>query len=235
VPVTLKFRIGVDARLVTFLDAGRIGQEEGCVAVALHARTAAQLYDGEADWEAIAALKQAVRHIPVLGNGDIFEAHDALRMMRTTGCDGVVVGRGCLGRPWLFRDLADVFAGRDPSDPPLLGAVCDTMREHAGLLASFQGEGPALRAFRKHAAWYTKAFPGSARLRQRLLGISTLTELDAILGELDRATPFPPEAMRVPRGKHGGTQRVVLPEGFLDQLEDDTPPGPAAEDPSSGG
>jgi nifR3 family TIM-barrel protein len=235
VPVTLKFRIGVDVRLVTFLDAGRIGQEEGCVAVALHARTAAQLYEGEADWEAIAALKQAVQHIPVLGNGDIFEAHDALRMMRTTGCDGVVVGRGCLGRPWLFRDLADVFAGRDPSDPPRLGAVCDTMREHAGLLAAFQGEGPALRAFRKHAAWYTKAFPDSARLRQRLLGISTLAELDAILGELDRATPFPPEAMRVPRGKHGGTQRVVLPEGFLDQLEDDTPPGPDAEDPGSGG
>jgi nifR3 family TIM-barrel protein len=235
VPVTLKFRIGVDASLVTFLDAGRIGQEEGCVAVALHARTAAQLYEGGADWEAIAALKQAVQHIPVLGNGDIFEAHDALRMMRTTGCDGVVVGRGCLGRPWLFRDLADVFAGRDPSDPPRLGAVCDTMREHAGLLAAFQGEGPALRAFRKHAAWYTKAFPDSARLRQRLLGISTLAELDAILGELDRATPFPPEAMRVPRGKHGGTQRVVLPEGFLDQLEDDTPPGPDAEDPGSGG
>jgi nifR3 family TIM-barrel protein len=235
VPVSLKFRIGVDPRLVTFLDAGHIAQEEGCVAVALHARTAAQLYDGEADWEAIAALKQAVRRIPVLGNGDIFEAHDALRMMRTTGCDGVVVGRGCLGRPWLFRDLADVFAGREPSDPPSLGVVSDTMREHASLLAAFQGEGPALRAFRKHAAWYTKAFPGSARLRQRLHGISTLAELDAILAELDRATPFPPEAMRVPRGKHGGTQRVVLPEGFLDQLEDDTPPGPDAEDPTSGG
>ncbi len=235
VPVTLKFRIGVDARLVTFLDAGRIGQEEGCVAVALHARTAAQLYDGEADWEAIAALKQAVRRIPVLGNGDIFEAHDALRMMRTTGCDGVVVGRGCLGRPWLFRDLADVFAGREPADPPPLGGVCETMREHAGLLAAFQGEGPALRAFRKHAGWYTKAFPDSARLRQRLLGISTLAELDAILAALDPTIPYPPEAMRVPRGKHGGTQRVVLPEGFFDQLDDDTPPGPDAEDPTSGG
>jgi nifR3 family TIM-barrel protein len=235
VPVTLKFRIGIDARLVTFLDAGRVGQEEGCAAVALHARTAAQLYDGAADWEAIAALKQAVQRIPVLGNGDVFEAHDALRMMRATGCDGVVVGRGCLGRPWLFRDLADVFAGREPEDPPTLGVVCDTMREHARLLAGFQGEGPALRAFRKHAAWYTKAFPGSGRLRQRLLTVGTLAELDAILGELDRAMPYPPEAMRVPRGKHGGTQRVVLPEGFLDQLDDDTPPSPDAEDPSSGG
>ena len=235
VPVTLKFRIGIDAELLTFLDAGRIGEEEGCAAVALHARTAAQLYDGAADWEAVALLKQAVRTIPVLGNGDVFEAHDALRMMRTTGCDGVVVGRGCLGRPWLFRDLADVFAGREPEDPPALGVVCEVMREHARLLSAFQGEGPALRAFRKHAGWYTKAFPGSARLRQRLLAVASLGELDAILGELDPATPYPPEAMRVPRGKHGGTQRVTLPEGFLDSLDDDTPPGPEAEDPTSGG
>ena len=235
VPVTLKFRIGIDASLVTFLEAGRIGEGEGCAAVALHARTAAQLYDGAADWEAIARLKEAVRTIPVLGNGDVFEAHDALRMMRETGCDGVVVGRGCLGRPWLFRDLADVFAGREPEDPPRLGAVAEIMREHARLLAGFQGEGPALRAFRKHAAWYTKAFPGSARLRQRLLQVATLAELDAILGELDPGTPYPPEAMRVPRGKHGGTQRVTLPAGFLDALDDDTPPGPEAEDPTSGG
>jgi len=235
VPVTLKFRIGIDASLVTFLEAGRIGEGEGCAAVALHARTAAQLYDGAADWEAIARLKEAVRTIPVLGNGDVFEAHDALRMLRATGCDGVVVGRGCLGRPWLFRDLADVFAGREPEDPPRLGAVAEIMREHARLLAGFQGEGPALRAFRKHAAWYTKAFPGSARLRQRLLQVATLAELDAILGELDPGTPYPPEAMRVPRGKHGGTQRVTLPAGFLDALDDDTPPGPEAEDPTSGG
>jgi nifR3 family TIM-barrel protein len=235
VPVTLKFRIGIDAELVTFLDAGRIGADEGCAAVALHARTAAQLYDGAADWEAVALLKQAVRTIPVLGNGDVFEAHDALRMMRGTGCDGVVVGRGCLGRPWLFRDLADVFAGREPEDPPALGEVRAVMREHAGLLAAFQGERPALRAFRKHAAWYTKAFPSSARLRQRLLQVETLAELDAILAELDPSRPYPPEAMRVPRGKHGGTQRVALPEGFLDSLDDDTPPGPDAEDPFSGG
>jgi len=235
VPVTLKFRIGVDPELITFLDAGRIGEEEGCAAIALHARTAAQLYDGAADWEAVALLKERVRSIPVLGNGDVFEAHDALRMMRQTGCDGVVVGRGCLGRPWLFRDLADVFAGREPADPPALGAVCEVMREHALRLSDFQGEGPALRAFRKHAAWYTKAFPGSARLRQRLLQVSRLAELDAILAELDPATPYPPEAMRVPRGKHGGTQRVVLPEGFRDALDDDTPPGPEAEDATSGG
>jgi len=235
VPVTLKFRIGVDASLVTFLDAGRIGEDEGCAAVSLHARTAAQLYDGAAEWGAIAALKHAVRSIPVLGNGDVFEAHDALRMMRETGCDGVVVGRGCLGRPWLFRDLADVFAGREPEDPPRLGEICEIMREHARLLIGFQGERAALRAFRKHAAWYTKAFPGSARLRQRLVAVNTLAELDDALTGVDPATPFPPEGMRVPRGKTGGTQRVALPEGFLDALDDATPPGPEAEDPASGG
>ena len=235
VPVTLKFRIGVDAGLLTFLDAGRIGEDEGCAAVSLHARTAAQLYHGAADWEAIAVLKQAVRSIPVLGNGDVVEAWDALRMMRQTGCDGVVVGRGCLGRPWLFRDLADVFAGREPADPPALGGVCEIMREHAQLLVDFQGEAAALRAFRKHAAWYVTSFPGSARLRERLVAVSSLAELDDVLAGLDPATPFPPAGMRARRGKHGGTQRATLPEGFLDALDDDRPPGPEAEDPTSGG
>jgi tRNA-dihydrouridine synthase len=103
--VTIKFRIGVSDQHPTYLDTGRVAEDEGCAAVALHARTAAQLYSGTARWETIAALKAAVRSIPVLGNGDVWEAEDALRMMRITGCDGVVVGRGCLGRPWLFRDL----------------------------------------------------------------------------------------------------------------------------------
>ncbi|HWX23924.1 MAG TPA: tRNA dihydrouridine synthase DusB, partial [Vicinamibacteria bacterium] len=140
IPVTLKFRVGVDDAHETFLDSGRIAQEEGCAAVGLHARTAAQLYNGEARWEAIARLKAAVSRIPVFGNGDIWEAEDALRMMRTTGCDGVIVGRGCLGRPWLFRDLADVFDGREPQDPPNLGGVVDVMREHARLLVGWLGE-----------------------------------------------------------------------------------------------
>ena len=122
VPVTIKFRIGIDERYQTHLEAGRIGQEEGCAAVALHARTAAQLYDGEARWEAIAELKQAVTRIPVLGNGDVWEAEDALRMMRATGCDGVIVGRGCLGRPWLFRDLASVFDGPRAGEPAATSA-----------------------------------------------------------------------------------------------------------------
>jgi nifR3 family TIM-barrel protein len=236
VPVTIKFRIGIDERHHTFLEAGRIAQEEGCAAVGLHARTAAQLYDGEARWDKVAELKAAVTRIPVLGNGDVWEAEDALRMMRSTGCDGVIAGRGCLGRPWLFRDLARVFEGREPEDPPRLGVVVDVMLEHARLLAAWLGaEGPAMRAFRKHASWYTKCFPGGAPLRQRLMQVEGLVELEQVLGSIDRSLPYPPEAMRVPRGKHGGTQRVALPEGFLAALDDDTPPGPEAEDPTSGG
>jgi nifR3 family TIM-barrel protein len=235
VPVTIKFRIGIDEQYLTYLDAGRVGQEEGCAAVALHARTAAQLYDGEARWDAIAQLKQAVTRIPVLGNGDIWEAEDALRMMRQTGCDGVVVGRGCLGRPWLFRDLADVFAGREPQDPPAFGGVADEMLEHARLLVEWCGEAPAMRAFRKHSSWYTKAFPGGAPLRQELMRVENLEALKAALARVDRALPFPPEGMRVQRGKSGGTQKVVLPDGYLDDLDDATPPDASAEAADSGG
>jgi len=236
VPVTLKFRIGIDEGHETFLEAGRIGQEEGCAAVALHARTAAQLYDGEARWAKVAELKQAVARIPVLGNGDVWEAEDALRMMRATGCDGVIVGRGCLGRPWLFRDLADVFEGRAPQDPPTLGGVVDVMLEHAGLLVAWLGDEPAaMRAFRKHSSWYTKCFPNSAPLRQRLMQVLGLGELADVLSAIERPLPYPPEAMRVPRGKTAGTQKVALPEGYLDSLHDDTAPGPEAETADSGG
>jgi nifR3 family TIM-barrel protein len=236
VPVTVKFRKGIDERYITYLDAGRIGEEEGCAAVGLHARTAAQLYDGHADWDAIARLKEHVRGIPVLGNGDIWEAEDALRMMRTTGCDAVIVGRGCLGRPWLFRDLADVFDGREPRDPPPFGEVADIMVEHARLLVAWLGnEEPAMRAFRKHSSWYTKGFAGGAALRERLMHVSRLDELAAVLAGIDRHQRFPPTAMRVPRGKTSGTQKVALPEGYLDELDDATPPPVEAEAADSGG
>jgi nifR3 family TIM-barrel protein len=234
VPVTLKFRIGIDERVTTYLDAGRVAETEGVVAVALHARTAAQLYDGHARWEAIGELKSRLQ-IPVLGNGDIWEAEDALRMMRQTGCDGVVVGRGCLGRPWLFRDLADVLSGREPQNPPRLGEVAGIMREHAELLSSWLGETTAMRSFRRHSTWYTKGFRGSAAIRERAMHLSTLAELETLLGTLDPLEPFPATAMRVIRGKSAGTQTVSLPHGYLDQLDDATPPEAAAEDAFSGG
>jgi len=234
VPVTMKFRMGIDDAVLTYRDAGRIGEEEGCRAVGLHARTAAQLYDGEARWDAIADLKARLS-IPVLGNGDVWEAHDALRMMRQTGCDGVIVGRGCLGRPWLFRDLADLFAGRAPQPPPPFGAVVDVMLEHARLLAEWFGERRAMPMMRKFTTWYTKSFPGGAALRQRLTRVSSLAELGAAVGDIDRSLPFPPAGMRARRGKRSGTQKVSLPHGYLDDRDSDAPPGAAAEDPASGG
>jgi nifR3 family TIM-barrel protein len=232
--VTLKFRMGIDDDHLTYRTSGAIGEEEGCAAVGLHARTAADLYDGEARWDAIADLKSRVR-IPVLGNGDIWEAEDALRMMRTTGCDGVIVGRGCLGRPWLFRDLADLFDGREPSDPPALGEVVRILLEHARLLAEWMSEEHAVRAFRRQATWYTKGFRGSAEARRRAMEATTLAGLRAALEPMDRSEPFPPSAMRVPRGKTAGTRRVSLPDGWLDRPEDDAPPEGAAEDAFSGG
>ncbi|HXS16165.1 MAG TPA: tRNA-dihydrouridine synthase, partial [Polyangiaceae bacterium] len=184
---------------------------------------AAQLYDGTARWEYIAELKAGLT-IPVLGNGDIWEAEDALRMMRQTGCDGVIVGRGCLGRPWLFRDLASVFRGEAPPNPPRLGEVCATMRKHAVLLCEWMGEGSAIRSFRRHTSWYTKGFRGSAVARSRFMQVRTLAELDEVIATLDPSEAFPPQSMRVPRGKTAGTQVVSLPDGYLDDLDDATPP-----------
>ncbi|MFP6662230.1 MAG: tRNA dihydrouridine synthase DusB [Myxococcota bacterium] len=224
VPVTLKFRIGIDAGLHTHLEAGRIAEGEGCAAVSLHARTAQQMYAGEADWSAIRELVAAVSTIPVFGNGDIWEGWDALRMMRETGCAGVVVGRGCLGRPWLFRDLADVFDGREPSNPPHFGEVATIMLDHAARLCAWQGDHRGIRDFRKHATWYTKGFPDSARMREQLIRVESLAELRQILEAADATCPFPASAMRVPRGKSGGQRRVVLPDGYLDDLNDETPP-----------
>jgi len=234
VPVTIKFRIGIDDRVITFRDAGDVAEGEGCAAVGLHARTAAQLYDGAARWSAIAELKARLR-IPVLGNGDIREAHDALRMMRETHCDGVIVGRGCLGRPWLFRDLAAAFDGAPPPPQPRLGEIADVMREHARRLADWFGEGPALRSFRRHATWYTKGFRGSARMRERFMELSTLEGLEAALADIDPNEPFPPHSLRVSRGKRSGTQSVSLPPGYLDHRDDAVPPVAEAEDAASGG
>jgi nifR3 family TIM-barrel protein len=235
IPVTIKFRTGVNENLMTYLTAGRVGEDEGCAAVGLHARTAAQLYHGYADWDAIAALKQSVK-IPVLGNGDIWEAEDALRMMRQTGCDGVIVGRGCLGRPWLFRDLADVFAGRAPSNPPGFSTVLDIMFDHARLMAEWFGERLGLVSFRRHASWYTKGFRMTSELRAGLVRVTTLEDLRRLFENAERDQPFPPSAMRVIRGKTSGMQKKVsLPLGYLNDLEDATPPDGGDEDMGDGG
>jgi nifR3 family TIM-barrel protein len=215
IPVTIKTRMGIDSDHLTFLDAGAIAEDVGCAAIALHGRTADQHYSGIADWSAIAELKQHVS-IPVLGNGDIWEASDALRMMGETGCDGVVIGRGCLGRPWLFRDLAALFSGEPVPPPPTAGEVCAVVARHGALLAELMGEARGLTDLRKHMAWYFKGFVVGGQTRTSLGTVSSLAELDALLGQIDPDQSFPASELGVPRGRQGSPRRVVLPERWLD-------------------
>ena len=219
VPVTMKTRLGIDADHPTFLDAGRIAEEAGCAAIALHGRTVAQSYAGAADWEAIGELARAV-DIPVLGNGDIWEAADAVRMVAQTGVAGVVVGRGCLGRPWLFRDLAAAFRGSHVATLPRLGEVAAMMRRHAELLSGLLGEERGCTELRKHVAWYLKGFPVGGPLRRRLAMVDSLAGLDRSLAELDADAPFPVAELGSPRGRQGTPRaRVALPDGWLDDTD----------------
>ena len=241
VPLTVKMRKGVDDATLTFLEAGRIVEGEGGAAIALHARTAEQLYSGRADWTAIATLKQAVTSIPVLGNGDIWAAPDAVRMMRETGCDGVVVGRGCLGRPWLFRDLADAFAGREVGAPPSLGVVAGVMKRHARLLAELKAtvdpdnsEFLGVRDFRKHVGWYLTGYAAGPERRRRLGQASSFAELDELLAELDPSVTLPAGSEHLPRGHLHGPKPVTLPQGWRECADDPTPPA-GADVESSGG
>jgi nifR3 family TIM-barrel protein len=223
VPVTVKMRTGIDEDLLTFREAGRVAEDEGATAVGLHARTAAQLYAGAADWRAIAELKALLR-VPVLGNGDVWECWDALRMLRETGCDGVIVGRGCLRRPWLFGELAAVFDGHLPATQPRLGAIVDIMRRHAAALVALFGETVGMREMRKWCLWYTSGFRGAAAVRGGLPRLETLAQLDALLAHLDADEPFPTAGLRASRAKDGRRQEVRLPDGYLTARDDDRPP-----------
>ncbi len=217
VPVTVKMRKGVDDEHLTYLDAGLIAQDLGVAAVSLHARTAADYYSGSADWAAIARLKASLS-IPVLGNGDIWSAEDALAMVAETGCNGVVVGRGCQGRPWLFADLAAAFAGSPDRVRPSLGEVAAAVRRHATLMVSYYDgdEVRACREMRKHMAWYLKGYVVGGDLRARLAMISSLAELDALLGSLDWSQPYPGEAAEGQRGRQGSPKKPHVPYGWLD-------------------
>jgi nifR3 family TIM-barrel protein len=233
VPVTAKFRIGVDEDLITYLNTGRIAEEEGIASIALHARTAEQHYSGTARWDTIAALKQAVTSIPVLGNGDIWTAADAIHMVNETGCDGVVIGRGCLGRPWLFEDLADAFNGREVKAPRTLGFVVDVMKRHLRTLVDHFGDDSSgtsrgVRDFRKHVSWYLTGYPVGGEVRHRLATADSIEAFDAILDEMlerngaDMTVVEGGESLR--RGKTSGPIKVSLPEGFRGCLDDMTVP-----------
>ncbi|WP_022880942.1 tRNA dihydrouridine synthase DusB [Gryllotalpicola ginsengisoli] len=223
-PLTVKMRKGIDDDHLTYLEAGRIAQDAGAAYVALHGRTAADMYSGHADWGAIARLKEAL-DIPVLGNGDIWSADDALRMMRETGVDGVVVGRGCLGRPWLFGDLAAAMRGQWSEGSgyhPDLGTVARAFRRHAELLVEFfEDEGRGCRDIRKHVAWYFKGYPVGGELRAKLATASSLAEIDELLGTLDWSLPYPGEGAEGARGRQGGPRTPALRDGWLDSRDVD--------------
>ncbi len=217
VPVSVKMRKGIDDDHLTYLEAGRAAAEEGVAWVALHGRTADQMYAGQADWTSIARLKEELTPLgtPVLGNGDIWTAHDALRMVEQTGADGVVVGRGCLGRPWLFGQLAAAFEGRPiPADPRLDG-VLSLLRRHAHLLADDYGEVKGCRDIRKHMAWYLKGFSVRQPVRQALATVGTLEELDDLLAQIDADQDFDAVIGANPRGRTSGNRRPALPDGWL--------------------
>lgn len=233
VPVTLKMRKGIDDDHLTYLDAARIARDAGIAAMALHGRTAADFYSGHADWSAIARLREVITDIPVFGNGDIWSGADAIAMVRQTGVDGVVVGRGCLGRPWLFADLEAAFASlsihserserseRSELDEqvlrPRLGAVADAFRRHAELLVDSLGsEEKACRDIRKHVAWYFKGYPVGGPVRRGLTTVRCLDEIDAWLQQIDRDAPYPGEDSEGHRGRAGSPRRPHLPNGWLE-------------------
>ncbi|MCP2030720.1 nifR3 family TIM-barrel protein [Okibacterium sp. HSC-33S16] len=217
IPLTVKMRKGIDADHLTYLEAGKAAEGAGVSSIALHARTASEFYSGQADWSAIATLKETVTGVPILGNGDIWSGEDALRMMSETGCDGVVVGRGCLGRPWLFGDLAAAFTGSETRFRPTLGQVATTFRRHAELLAEFfESEERGCRDIRKHVAWYFKGYPVGGDLRARLATVESLEQLDELLATLDWTLPYPGADAEGQRGRAGSPKRTVLPDGWLD-------------------
>nr|WP_066054820.1 tRNA dihydrouridine synthase DusB [Gulosibacter bifidus] len=215
VPLTIKIRKGINEEHMTFLDAAKAAEQAGVAAITLHARTLEQQYSGTADWDAIAQLKQVITSIPVLGNGDVFEGEDGPRMLAETGCDGVVVGRGVLGRPWLFGDLEAAFAGSERRFRPGLRDVGAAMVRHAELLVEFfDDEGHGCRDLRKHVAWYFKGYPVGGQLRKAFALIDTLDELRTLVDGLDDA-PWPGVGAEGPRGRAGSPRRAALPDGWL--------------------
>ncbi|PRY70245.1 nifR3 family TIM-barrel protein [Glaciihabitans tibetensis] len=220
IPLTVKMRKGIDSDHLTYLEAGKAAEGAGVASIALHARTAAEFYSGTADWSAIATLKGTITSVPVLGNGDIWSAQDALRMVAETGCDGVVVGRGCLGRPWLFGDLAAAFRGEEMKAQPTLGEVARAFKRHAELLVEFfEEEDRACRDIRKHVAWYFKGYSVGGDLRARLAMVQTLAQLDDLLGTLDWEQPYPGADAEGQRGRAGTPKRPSLPDHWLDSRE----------------
>ncbi|MCX6428969.1 MAG: tRNA dihydrouridine synthase DusB [Actinobacteria bacterium] len=217
IPVTVKMRIGIDSDHQTYLEAATSAAQVGVAWVALHARTAQQMYEGKADWSAISALVEHLKPtgVPVLGNGDIWSGSDGLRMVEETGCAGVVVGRGCLGRPWLFTDLVAAFAQDSSRQLPTLHEVREIMFRHGELIVDyFESEERGCRDLRKHMAWYLKGFRVHSALRRQFGMVASLQEFRSLLDQLDEQ-PYPIAIGDAPRGRTSHGRPVTLPDGWL--------------------
>ncbi len=222
IPVTVKMRVGIDSDHQTFLESAKSAADLGVTWVALHARTAAQLYEGRSDWNKITELVEhlAPTGVPVLGNGDIWSGKDALAMMEQTGCAGVVVGRGCLGRPWLFADLVSAINGEDKRVNPTLFEVRQIMLRHGQLLVEyFENEDRAMRDIRKHMAWYLKGFSVPREIRANLGMVNSLEHMQQLLSNVVDQ-PYPQEVGDGPRGRTSHGRQVKLPDGWLDDPDE---------------
>jgi len=222
IPVTVKMRVGIDSDHQTFLESAKSAADLGVTWVALHARTAAQLYEGRSDWNKITELVEhlAPTGVPVLGNGDIWSGKDALAMMEQTGCAGVVVGRGCLGRPWLFADLVSALNGEDKRVNPTLFEVRQIMLRHGQLLVEyFENEDRAMRDIRKHMAWYLKGFSVPREIRANLGMVTSLEHMQQLLSHIVDQ-PYPQEIGDGPRGRTSHGRQVKLPDGWLDDPDE---------------
>lgn len=217
IPVTAKFRVGIDENHETFMQAGHIAQEEGCAAVTLHARTTAEYYGGHSDWSRIAELVNAL-DIPVFGNGDIWGADDALAMFKETGCAGVAIGRGCQGRPWIFADIRSACNGSDNRVNPSLGEVCKVILRHLELLVEFYDgdERMAVHDLRKHIAWYLKGFPVGGGTRKNFMECESIEDVQRNVDALDSSLKLPEQVLDTPRGRVRFAKKVHLPYGWLD-------------------
>ena len=222
IPITVKMRVGIDSDHQTFLESAKSAADLGVTWVSLHARTAAQLYEGRSDWNKITQLVEhlAPTGVPVLGNGDIWSGADAVNMINQTGCNGVVVGRGCLGRPWLFADLVSALNGENTRVNPSLFEVRDVMLRHGQLLVEyFENEDRAMRDIRKHMAWYLKGFSVPREIRSSLGMVTSMAHMSELLSHLEDQ-PYPQAVGDAPRGRTSHGRAVSLPDGWLDDPDE---------------
>jgi len=222
IPVTVKMRVGINSDHQTFLESAKSAADLGVTWVALHARTAAQLYEGRSDWNKITELVEHLSDtdVPVLGNGDIWSGEDAVNMINQTGCAGVVVGRGCLGRPWLFADLVSAINGENKRVNPNLYKVREIMIRHGQLLIEyFENEDRAMRDIRKHMAWYLKGFSVPRQVRASLGMVESLAQMQQLLSQVEDQ-PYPQAVGDGPRGRTSHGREVKLPDGWLNDPDE---------------